>query len=205
MSKENVLRLTMPFLFLSQITVPVTKSFVEYIKKQPMIFELFGHYQQHPLHKISTQEGTTPATNTLTNAAAATSSSTNTSTSSAFSSSPSQDGGSAGANAPLFPLQQQTSVTGANPQRPPPKRMLPVPSLPISAPIRSAKFSTATGTGGNNETSAEGTEGADGENGPSTSSIHAKYDLLVWFEVLELGKTWKRIPRNTVKLFTICP
>ena len=42
-----------------QITVPVTKSFVEYIKHQPMIFEVFGHYQQHPLHKISTQEGNT--------------------------------------------------------------------------------------------------------------------------------------------------
>ena len=35
----------------------MTKSFVSYIKKQPLIFEVFGHYQQHPLHRISTQDG----------------------------------------------------------------------------------------------------------------------------------------------------
>ena len=28
-----------------QITIPVTKSFVEYLKTQPMVFEVFGHYQ----------------------------------------------------------------------------------------------------------------------------------------------------------------
>lgn len=33
--------------------MPVTKSFVEYIKTQPIVFEVFGHYQQHPLHKVS--------------------------------------------------------------------------------------------------------------------------------------------------------
>ena len=43
-----------------QITIPVTKAFVEYIKKQPMIFEVFGHYQAHPLHKIAAQEGSNP-------------------------------------------------------------------------------------------------------------------------------------------------
>lgn len=26
----------------------VTRSFVEYIKSQPIVFEVFGHYQQHP-------------------------------------------------------------------------------------------------------------------------------------------------------------
>ena len=50
------------FFVIFQITVPVTKSFVEYIKQQPMVFEVFGHYQHHPLHKISTQEGTNPST-----------------------------------------------------------------------------------------------------------------------------------------------
>jgi kinesin family protein 1 len=34
-----------------QITVTVTKSFLEYLKTQPIVFEVFGHYQQHPLHK----------------------------------------------------------------------------------------------------------------------------------------------------------
>ena len=36
-----------------QITVPVTKSFVEYIKHQPMIFEVFGHYQPPALHRVA--------------------------------------------------------------------------------------------------------------------------------------------------------
>uniref|UniRef100_A0A8B9VJA4 plus-end-directed kinesin ATPase n=1 Tax=Anas zonorhyncha TaxID=75864 RepID=A0A8B9VJA4_9AVES len=31
-----------------QIAVEVTKSFIEYIKSQPIVFEVFGHYQQHP-------------------------------------------------------------------------------------------------------------------------------------------------------------
>lgn len=26
----------------------VTRSFIEYIKSQPLVFEVFGHYQQHP-------------------------------------------------------------------------------------------------------------------------------------------------------------
>uniref|UniRef100_A0A8C8JBC1 plus-end-directed kinesin ATPase n=1 Tax=Oncorhynchus tshawytscha TaxID=74940 RepID=A0A8C8JBC1_ONCTS len=33
---------------LLQITVEVTKSFVEYIKTQPIVFEVFGHYQKQP-------------------------------------------------------------------------------------------------------------------------------------------------------------
>lgn len=51
--------------------------------------------------------------------------------------------------------------------RQPPRRMLP-PSIPISLPVRSPKFGVL----------------------PSlcTSHIHAKYDLLVWFEICELGK-----------------
>ncbi|XP_053502821.1 kinesin-like protein KIF1A isoform X1 [Ictalurus furcatus] len=37
------------FVFLLlQITVDVTKSFVEYIKTQPIVFEVFGHYQKQP-------------------------------------------------------------------------------------------------------------------------------------------------------------
>lgn len=31
-----------------QIAVEVTKSFIEYIRSQPIVFEVFGHYQQHP-------------------------------------------------------------------------------------------------------------------------------------------------------------
>jgi len=35
-------------LLLLQITVEVTKSFVEYIKGQPIVFEVFGHFQKQP-------------------------------------------------------------------------------------------------------------------------------------------------------------
>lgn len=45
-------QMTEPFIlipsFSSQITVEVTKSFVEYIKTQPIVFEVFGHYQKQP-------------------------------------------------------------------------------------------------------------------------------------------------------------
>lgn len=35
-------------LLVRQIAVEVTKSFVEYIKTQPIVFEVFGHYQKQP-------------------------------------------------------------------------------------------------------------------------------------------------------------
>ncbi|MGH0168544.1 UNVERIFIED_CONTAM: hypothetical protein FKN15_054905 [Acipenser sinensis] len=35
---------------LHQVAVEVTESFIEYIKTKPIVFEVFGHYQQHPLH-----------------------------------------------------------------------------------------------------------------------------------------------------------
>lgn len=31
-----------------QIAVEVTKSFVDYIRTQPIVFEVFGHYQKQP-------------------------------------------------------------------------------------------------------------------------------------------------------------
>ncbi|XP_071198430.1 kinesin-like protein KIF1A isoform X17 [Salvelinus alpinus] len=36
------------FYHVQNIAVEVTKSFVEYIKTQPMVFEVFGHYQKQP-------------------------------------------------------------------------------------------------------------------------------------------------------------
>ncbi|XP_070345329.1 kinesin-like protein KIF1A isoform X30 [Equus asinus] len=36
------------FYHVQNIAVEVTRSFVEYIKSQPIVFEVFGHYQQHP-------------------------------------------------------------------------------------------------------------------------------------------------------------
>ncbi|CAG2064997.1 unnamed protein product, partial [Timema podura] len=45
------------FYHVQNITVTVTKSFLDYLKCQPIVFEVFGHYQQHPLHKDAKQDG----------------------------------------------------------------------------------------------------------------------------------------------------
>uniref|UniRef100_T1HYD7 Kinesin-like protein unc-104 n=1 Tax=Rhodnius prolixus TaxID=13249 RepID=T1HYD7_RHOPR len=104
------------FYHVQNITVTVTKSFLEYMKTQPVVFEVFGHYQAHPLHKDAKQEGN-------------------------------------------------------NGQ--PPKRMLP-PSIPISQPVRSPKFGELPL--------------------PCTSHVHAKYDILVWFEICELAPNGEYVP-----------
>ncbi|XP_064341428.1 kinesin-like protein KIF1A isoform X15 [Camelus dromedarius] len=36
------------FYHVQNIAVEVTRSFVEYVRSQPIVFEVFGHYQQHP-------------------------------------------------------------------------------------------------------------------------------------------------------------
>ncbi|XP_076167983.1 kinesin family member unc-104 isoform X6 [Ptiloglossa arizonensis] len=104
------------FYHVQNITVTVTKSFLEYLKTQPIVFKVFGHYQQHPLHK----------------------------------------------DAKLEYVRQ------------PPKRMLP-PSIPISQPVRSPKFGSVLPS-------------------PSTSHVHAKYDVLVWFEICELAPNGEYVP-----------
>ncbi|CAH1116318.1 unnamed protein product [Phaedon cochleariae] len=104
------------FYHVQNITVTTTKSFIEYIKTQPIVFEVFGHYQQHPLHKDAKLEGG---------------------------------------------LRQ------------PPRRMLP-PSIPISLPVRSSKFGALPS--------------------PCTAHIHAKVDVLVWFEICELAPNGEYVP-----------
>nr|XP_036855627.1 kinesin-like protein KIF1B isoform X15 [Manis javanica] len=47
------------FYHVQNIAVEVTESFVEYIKTKPIVFEVFGHYQQHPLH-LQGQEPNSP-------------------------------------------------------------------------------------------------------------------------------------------------
>ncbi|XP_076167984.1 kinesin family member unc-104 isoform X7 [Ptiloglossa arizonensis] len=109
------------FYHVQNITVTVTKSFLEYLKTQPIVFKVFGHYQQHPLHKDAKLEYIHP-----------------------------------------------------NSVRQPPKRMLP-PSIPISQPVRSPKFGSVLPS-------------------PSTSHVHAKYDVLVWFEICELAPNGEYVP-----------
>ncbi|XP_060522821.1 kinesin-like protein unc-104 isoform X2 [Cylas formicarius] len=104
------------FYHVQNITVSTTKSFIDYIKTQPIVFEVFGHYQQHPLHKDAKLEGNV---------------------------------------------------------RQPPRRMLP-PSIPISQPVRSSKFGALPS--------------------PCTAHIHAKVDVLVWFEICELAPSGDYVP-----------
>uniref|UniRef100_A0A4W3H7J7 plus-end-directed kinesin ATPase n=1 Tax=Callorhinchus milii TaxID=7868 RepID=A0A4W3H7J7_CALMI len=40
------------FYHVQNVAVEVTESFTEYIKTKPIVFEVFGHYQQHPLHYL---------------------------------------------------------------------------------------------------------------------------------------------------------
>ncbi|KFO31584.1 Kinesin-like protein KIF1B [Fukomys damarensis] len=47
------------FYHVQNIAVEVTESFVDYIKTKPIVFEVFGHYQQHPLH-LQGQELSSP-------------------------------------------------------------------------------------------------------------------------------------------------
>lgn len=105
------------FYHVQNITVSTTKSFVDYIKTQPLVFEVFGHYQQHPLHRDAKQD--------------------------------------------------------SHGVRVPPKRMQP-PSIPISPPVRSTKYGITPA--------------------PCTSHIHSKYDVLVWFEICELGPNGEYVP-----------
>ncbi|XP_030393260.1 kinesin-like protein KIF1B isoform X5 [Gopherus evgoodei] len=48
--KNNGRGSSLGFYHVQNIAVEVTESFVEYIKTKPIVFEVFGHYQQHPLH-----------------------------------------------------------------------------------------------------------------------------------------------------------
>ncbi|XP_010003445.1 PREDICTED: kinesin-like protein KIF1B isoform X1 [Chaetura pelagica] len=48
--KNNGRGTPLAFYHVQNIAVEVTESFVEYIKSKPIVFEVFGHYQQHPLH-----------------------------------------------------------------------------------------------------------------------------------------------------------
>jgi kinesin-like protein unc-104 len=41
------------FYRIQNITVTVTRAFIDYLKTLPIVFEVFGHYHQHPLDKES--------------------------------------------------------------------------------------------------------------------------------------------------------
>ncbi|XP_012517954.1 PREDICTED: kinesin-like protein KIF1B [Propithecus coquereli] len=48
------------FYHVQNIAVEITESFVDYIRTKPIVFEVFGHYQQHPLHLHGQELGSPP-------------------------------------------------------------------------------------------------------------------------------------------------
>ncbi|XP_069097282.1 kinesin-like protein KIF1B isoform X1 [Pleurodeles waltl] len=48
--KNNGRGTPLGFYHVQNIAVEVTESFIEYIKTKPIVFEVFGHFQQHPFH-----------------------------------------------------------------------------------------------------------------------------------------------------------
>jgi kinesin family protein 1 len=38
------------FFHIQYFTVTITRSFIDYIKNEPILFEILGHYHHHPLH-----------------------------------------------------------------------------------------------------------------------------------------------------------
>ena len=78
--------------------------------------------------------------------------------------------------------------------RPPPKRMLLHPSLPISQPVKSAKFNASGGAPNSNNTTDSDSSDDQSSESPGQALVHAKHDLLVWFEVLELASSGEYVP-----------
>ncbi|XP_037538187.1 kinesin-like protein KIF1A [Nematolebias whitei] len=104
------------FYHVQNITVEVTKTFVEYIKTQPIVFEVFGHYQKEP-----------------------------------------------------FPPLCKDLISPLRPSR----RQFPR-VMPLSKPVPATKLSTLTRS--------------------TAGPCHAKYDLMVFFEICELEANGDYIP-----------
>ncbi|MED6266979.1 Kinesin-like protein kif1a [Characodon lateralis] len=104
------------FYHVQNITVEVTKSFLEYIKTQPIVFEVFGHYQKQP-----------------------------------------------------FPPLCKDLISPLRPSR----RQFPR-VMPLSKPVPATKLSTL--------------------NRSTAGPCHAKYDLMVFFEICELEANGDYIP-----------
>ncbi|XP_034559757.1 kinesin-like protein KIF1A isoform X1 [Notolabrus celidotus] len=104
------------FYHVQNITVEVTKSFVEYIKTQPIVFEVFGHYQKQPFPPLCKD-----------------------------------------LISPLRPTRRQFPRV-----------------MPLSKPVPATKLSTLTRS--------------------TAGPCHAKYDLMVFFEICELEANGDYIP-----------
>lgn len=113
------------FYHIQNLTVKITKKFLEYIKTQPIAFKIYGHFNGTKIQ------------------------------------------------------QTKTPNTATSIARGPPKR-LQLPSVPISQPIRSTKFTQYA----TSPTSAS----------PTVTTVFTKHDILVWFEICELAPNGEYLP-----------
>jgi kinesin family protein 1 len=124
------------FYHIQNLTVKITKKFIEYIKNQPIAFKIYGHFNNN--HKNNTTNSVTTTNMT------------------AF-------------------MKQQT--------RTPPKR-LQLPSITMSQPIRSTKFT---------QFAMSPTTERKTPTSPTTT-VFTKHDILVWFEICELAPNGEYLP-----------
>lgn len=117
------------FYHIQNLTVKITKKFIEYIKNQPVAFKIYGHFNGN------VKNGTTVAT------------------------------------------------LAAPKTRMPPKR-LQLPSITMSQPIRSTKFT---------QFAMSPTTERKTPTSPSTT-VFSKHDILVWFEICELAQNGEYLP-----------
>lgn len=115
------------FYHIQNLTVKITKRFIEYIKNQPIAFKIYGHYNGNA------KNGT---------------------------------------------------VAIKTPARSPPKR-LQLPSVTMSQPIRSTKFTQLA--------MSPTTERKTTASSPTTT-IFTKHDVMVWFEICELAPSGEYLP-----------
>lgn len=118
------------FYHIQNLTVKITKKFIDYIKNQPIAFKIYGHYSGNSKNGNSTALAPTPKT------------------------------------------------------RMPPKR-LQLPSITMSQPIRSTKF-TQFAMSPTTERKSPST--------PAATTVFSKHDILVWFEICELAPNGEYLP-----------
>jgi kinesin family protein 1 len=123
------------FYHIQNLTVKITRKFIEYIKNQPIAFKIYGHFNSNNL-KTGTM---TTATNNTTAA--------------------------------------------ISKSRSPPKR-LQLPSVTMSQPIRSTKFTQFAMS----PTTERKTPSS------PTTTVYTKHDILVWFEICELAQNGEYLP-----------
>lgn len=114
------------FYHIQNLTVKITKKFIDYIKSQPIAFKIYGHYNGN--------------------------------------------------------VSKNVKLTS----RIPPKRLQQLPSITMSQPIRSTKFTQLA--------MSPTTERKSSTTSTTATTVFTKHDILVWFEICELAPNGEYLP-----------